>query len=469
MSSSIKPSPVAVIGAGPVGLAAAAELAERGIDFVVLESGGIAGAAISSWGHVRLFSPWRYNLAPAARRLLEADGWTAPDLDALPTGADLVDDYLRAAGEAAGARPSDPLRQPSGGDQPPTASTGSAPLGRDTSPVPDPARRRQRAHRPRGHRRVRHLAHPQRAGRLRPARPRRDRRRAVHRLGAARRARRRPGPVRRPAHPRRRRRTLGRQHAARPRAARRRRTRHHGQLGDPHRHPGPHLRRRRTPTRYPPAGRSAPGCARSSTPGRITPASPASPSHPSTTTGDTVSRSRAPTAAHDSVTVDRIVSATGFRPDHTIAAELRLDLDPIMGATRALAPLIDPNEHSCGTVPPHGVDELAHPEPGYYAVGAKSYGRAPTFLMATGYEQARSVVAALAGDWDAARDVQLDLPETGVCSSTNALGESDGGSCCGTPTGQSAPHGLATGITGGLLSLPILDTAPTATGGCCAG
>jgi hypothetical protein len=115
---------------------------------------------------------------------------------------------------------------------------------------------------------------------------------------------------------------------------------------------------------------------------------------------------------------DRIVSATGYRPDHTIADELRLDLDPALGCTRALAPLIDPNEHSCGTVRPHGADELAQPEPGYYAIGMKAYGRAPTFLLATGYEQARSVVAALAGDWAAARDVQLDLPETGVCSST---------------------------------------------------
>jgi thioredoxin reductase len=134
------------------------------------------------------------------------------------------------------------------------------------------------------------------------------------------------------------------------------------------------------------------------------------------------------------ITVDRIVSATGFRPDHTIAAELRLDLDPILGSTRALAPLIDPNEHSCGTVPPHGVDELSHPEPGFYAIGVKSYGRAPTFLLATGYEQARSVVAALAGDWDAARDVRLDLPETGVCNSSAAVSGdavSAGGGCCG--------------------------------------
>jgi hypothetical protein len=63
-------------------------------------------------------------------------------------------------------------------------------------------------------------------------------------------------------------------------------------------------------------------------------------------------------------------------------------------------------------------DELSHPEPGFYAVGVKSYGRAPTFLMATGYEQVRSIAAALAGDWEAARDVQVDLPETGCAPAT---------------------------------------------------
>ena len=82
----------------------------------------------------------------------------------------------------------------------------------------------------------------------------------------------------------------------------------------------------------------------------------------------------------------------------------------------ALAPLIDPNVHSCGSVPPHGYVELSHPEPGFFIVGMKSYGRAPTFLLRTGYEQVRSVVAALAGDLDAARRVQLTLPETGACS-----------------------------------------------------
>jgi len=158
------------------------------------------------------------------------------------------------------------------------------------------------------------------------------------------------------------------------------------------------------------------------------------------------------------------VNATGARPDHSVAGELRLDLDPVLGSTRALAPLIDPNQHSCGTVPPHGVDELAHPEPDFFAVGAKSYGRAPTFLLATGYEQARSVVAALAGDWAAARDVRLELPETGVCSSSAAL-DADDTACCGTPPAD-VSRGLATGVSGGLITLPPAAVASSG-GGCC--
>ena len=113
---------------------------------------------------------------------------------------------------------------------------------------------------------------------------------------------------------------------------------------------------------------------------------------------------------------DRIIVATGQRPDLDMTRELRLDLDPWLECPKALGPAIDPNLHSCGSVPPHGYRQLAHPEPGYFAVGVKSYGRAPTFLMATGYEQVRSVAAYLAGDLKAADDVQLVLPETGVCS-----------------------------------------------------
>ncbi|MCK6431376.1 MAG: flavoprotein, partial [Burkholderiaceae bacterium] len=123
--------------------------------------------------------------------------------------------------------------------------------------------------------------------------------------------------------------------------------------------------------------------------------------------------------------VDRIVAATGQRPDLSLASELRLKLDPWLESTAALGPLIDPNVHSCGTVRPHGHRELAHPEPGFYTIGVKSYGRAPTFLMATGHEQARSVAAAHAGDLEAADRVELDLPKTGVCGVSFAADEAE--------------------------------------------
>ena len=118
------------------------------------------------------------------------------------------------------------------------------------------------------------------------------------------------------------------------------------------------------------------------------------------------------------------MNATGFRPDLDILREMRLSLDEIVEAPTRLASLIDPNLHSCGTVYPHGVDELAHPEPNFYIAGMKSYGRAPTFLLLTGYEQVRSIADELAGNTEAARIVQLVLPETGVCST--ALPTSDG-------------------------------------------
>jgi len=129
---------------------------------------------------------------------------------------------------------------------------------------------------------------------------------------------------------------------------------------------------------------------------------------------------------------DEVIAAVGFRPDLDVLRELRLDLDDRVEAPRALAPLIDPNVHSCGSVPPHGVDELSHPDAGVYVVGMKSYGRAPTFLLRTGYEQVRSIVAALAGDWESARNVELVLPETGVCSANREPEPATASAaCCG--------------------------------------
>ena len=135
------------------------------------------------------------------------------------------------------------------------------------------------------------------------------------------------------------------------------------------------------------------------------------------------------------VIADELVVSTGFRPDYSFASELRLELEPATECPPILAPLIDPNVHSCGTVRPHGARELAQPESGYYIAGMKSYGRAPTFLMITGYEQVRSIIADIVGDKEGAARVELVLPETGVCSAP-LDNDADGGSksdvgCCG--------------------------------------
>lgn len=122
---------------------------------------------------------------------------------------------------------------------------------------------------------------------------------------------------------------------------------------------------------------------------------------------------------HNISGIDELISNTGSRPNLDMIREVRVDLDSSLESVFDLAELIDPNIHSCGTVRPHGEEELRHPEKDFYIVGSKSYGRAPTFLMATGYEQVRSVIAHLDGDYEAAKKVELDLPQTGVCSSNN--------------------------------------------------
>jgi hypothetical protein len=409
-------NPVVVIGAGPVGLAAAAHLAEREVDFVVLESGPGVAAAIEEWRHVRLFSPWRYDIDSAARRLLEqAGGWSEPDLGTLPTGGDLIDSYLEPLTKTPqltdciryGAEVAAVTRV--GFDRIRTDGRSGAPFlirladGTEllASAVIDatgtwrrpnvlggsgiPARGEAAA--------ADHIAHalPDVLGR--------DRERFAGRRTAV----------------------LGAGHSASTTLL---------ELGE--------LANEVAGTevlwvvRGTDQARTYGGGEADELPARGalgTRLKQLVQSGHVTLVSSFRTEGLVPTAdgrvelvaGDQRVVVDTVVNSTGFRPDHDIVAELRLDLDPILGSTRALAPLIDPNQHSCGTVPPHGVDELTHPEPGYYAIGAKSYGRAPTFLLATGYEQARSIVAALSGDWKAARDVQLALPETGVCSSNLLL------------------------------------------------
>ena len=459
-----KDLPVVVIGAGPVGLAAAAHLADRGIDFVVLESGSSAAAAIQEWRHVRLFSPWRYDIDSAARRLLAETGWTEPDPDTLPTGGDLVDDYLAPLAKT--PQLADRIQYGAdvvavtraGFDRIRTAGRDDAPFlirladGEEitASAVVDAAGTWRKPNvlggsgiTARGEAEVADaIAHalPDVLGR--------DRAQFAGRRTAV----------------------VGAGHSASTTLL------DLGELAE--QVPGTEIVwvvRGTSQERTYGGGEADELPARGALGQRV---QQLVQSGRVELVGGfrTEAISRTPdgrvqlVAGERSVVADTVVNSTGFRPDHDVAAELRLDLDPVLGSTRALAPLIDPNEHSCGTVPPHGVDELAHPEQGYYAIGAKSYGRAPTFLLATGYEQARSVVAAVAGDWKAARDVQLDLPETGVCSSNLAFpGEeaAAGGGCCG-PAPEAVTitsRGLATGIGGGLLT--VLESPKDTQSGCC--
>ncbi|WP_327010724.1 NAD(P)-binding domain-containing protein [Dactylosporangium sp. NBC_01737] len=473
MSNLLEDLPVVVIGAGPVGLAAAAHLNERGLAFVVLEAGDRPAAAIGQWAHVRLFSPWRYNIDAAARRLLADAGWVEPDAERLPTGGQLVADYLLPLADLPALKPN--VRYGAravavsrvGLDRLRTAGRESTPFlvrladGTDllaravidasgTWSTPNVL----------GASGIAAHGEADAAAFIEHALPDvlgvdRDRFAGNRTL------------------------VVGAGHSAANTLL------VLAELAE--QVPGTKVTwaiRAATPARtyggetadaLPARGAIGTRLREHVEAGRIDLISGFSAETLTVLADGGVEVSNGVRA----VVVDRIVSATGFRPDHGFVSELRLDLDPILGSTRALAPLIDPNEHSCGTVPPHGADELTHPEPGFYAIGVKSYGRAPTFLLATGYEQARSVVAALAGDWDAARDVQLNLPETGVCNSNPVVGEDTvdaaGGGCCGAPAVEAVPasRGLATGIAGGLLSTPLTlvsastPTTGEASGSCC--
>jgi hypothetical protein len=143
---------------------------------------------------------------------------------------------------------------------------------------------------------------------------------------------------------------------------------------------------------------------------------------------------------------DRVVVLTGFRPDLSILSEVRLELDARLQAPVRIAADIDPNIHSCGSVRATGAVDLAQPEPGLFIVGAKSYGRAPTFLALTGYEQVRSVVAELAGDHEAAARSELVLPGTGVCGGAGLFDDptgAKGGACCAPAAPQVIQLGRA--------------------------
>ncbi|MCH9646785.1 MAG: NAD(P)-binding domain-containing protein [Deltaproteobacteria bacterium] len=413
------PLPVAVLGAGPIGLVAAAHLVQRGFQPLILEKATTIAASVRQWGHVKMFSPWRFNIDPVAREMLQKQGWKAPDEEALPTGNQLVDQFLEPLARIAeiraglqlntvvtavsrsrhnklrdgrrekmpfvihGLHKGSPQRWEARavldatgtwGNPTPMGADGLPALGEDENSdrifygIPDVKsvhRERFRGRRVAvvgaGHSAINTLLDLADLARLDPA------------------------------------------------------TRIHWVL-----------RRARVEDTYGGQGNDAlPGRGRLGVLLRQLVEEQRIQIH----TPFFIDRLKSIGQGKDRAIVlvdgsrpeedhpvcDEVVVATGARPDLRMLEEIRLDLDPTVEAPRALAPLIDPNVHSCGTVRPHGEAELRQPERDFYVVGVKSYGRAPTFLLTTGYEQVRSVVAHLAGDTNAAQRVELALPETGVC------------------------------------------------------
>lgn len=421
--------PVAVIGAGPVGLAAAAHLVTRGIPLVVLERGDTVGASLIEWGHVRVFSPWRYNIDAAARSLLENAGWQGPDGDALPTGSDIVGAYLQPLA----ALPQIAQNLKLGVTVTAITREGLCKVssaGRDASAFV-----------------VRYRDKDGEEVRVRA-------RAVIDASGTWT----QPNPIGIDGLP-----VLGEAAASDyisygiPDVAGVERGKFAGKrvlvIGGGHSAinaalalmevqetaPGTEifwaLRRGGLNDQLPERGALGLAAKSAMEDGRLNMLSPFAVNR-IRKEGDSLRVDAKLAGADYSIAVDRIIVTTGFRPDLSFLRELRIALDPTVEAPPALAPLIDPNLHSCGDVPPHGVVELAHPEPGFTIVGSKSYGRAPTFLMATGYEQVRSVVAEIAGDHKAAREVHLVLPKTGVCSvdlGVSLAEDGKSGACCGGP------------------------------------
>jgi thioredoxin reductase len=427
--------PVAVIGGGPVGLAAAAHLVTRGIPVKLYEAGDTAAAHVRSWSHVRLFSPWRFNTDTAARAILSHHGWQEPPGDALPTGGDLYVVYLQPLAQtpelasvietgvrirSVSRRGIDKLVSRGRSDHPFLLALEQA----DGSSRIDLARAVIDASgtwatpNPLGAAGIPALGEARYSDRIAYGIP--------NVLGTE-----------RADYAGRRVLVIGGGHSAANALL------DLARLAESDRWTrltwavrGDSLARifgGRAADKLPARGKLGEDLKRLVESGRLHLVMGFRAEHVEDDEGALIVSGIGPAGPVALAPADRIVVATGQRPDLALTRELRLEFDPWLECPRALGPMIDPNLHSCGTVPPHGYRQLAHPEPGYFAVGIKSYGRAPTFLMATGYEQVRSVAAHLAGDEAAAADIQLVLPETGVCSTNLSDVGNAKVACCGGP------------------------------------
>lgn len=419
--------PVVVIGAGPQGLAAAAHLTERGAEVVVVERGDGPAAAVAEWGHVRLFSRWSELTDTAARRLLAPTGWSAPTTG-YPTGSEWITGYLAPLAEVLGER----VRYA-------TTVTGVARKGRDL--IVDSGRKGQPfiVHTVDGNGTEGRIA----------ARAVID---ASGTWGY-------PNPAGADGVP-----AMGEKAAAAqisyriPEDVSEYAGEHVVVVGAGHsathavlrlsalarKVPGTRitwLLRRGSTANVFGGGVGDELAERAALGGRAR--AVIESGVVDVVTGFRVAEFRQAAegltiVAENSAEVSgvtRVFALTGFRPDASILSEIRIDLDSSLQAVAGIAAEIDPNIHSCGSIGATGARELAQPEPDFFIVGAKSYGRAPTFLALTGFEQVRSVVAHLVGDVVGAQRNELVLPDTGVCGGAGDF-DGGGGSCCAAPVLQ---------------------------------
>jgi thioredoxin reductase len=422
--------PIAIIGGGPVGLATASHLTKRNIPFILFEAGQSVGQNILSWSHVRVFSPWKYNIDSASKELLEQTNWVAPNEDGLPTGKELVKQYFRPLANLPQIKPHIYLNskvlsiERKGLDKMKTWGREDKPFSIKVEENGSTKYYEAKA--------------------------------VIDATGTWN----QPNPI-----------GSGGVSAEGEEALK-----NHIFYGIPN-VKADHLER------YKNKSIAVVGGGHSAI-NTLLELADVQKEYPNTKLNwilrkdnlekvyggkqDDALEARGAlgirieqlvnsgklnvyTPFHilkltknengiqiignlnDEIEaingIDEIISNTGSRPNLDMIREVRVALDSSLESVFDLADLIDPNIHSCGTVRPHGEKELRHPEKDFYIVGSKSYGRAPTFLMATGYEQVRSVVAYLASDVEASEKVELNLPQTGVCSS-NIGDKSQSTSCC---------------------------------------
>ena len=428
----IRRFPTAIIGAGPIGLAAAAHLIARGDLPIVFEGGNAVGHSVRQWAHVRMFSPWEFNVDKAAITLLSRHGWQHPPQDAIPTGGELVSKYLEPLASIPQLQAHIHLSSEvigvsrKGLDKVKTAGRGDQPFVLRVK-GPDGAERVYEAKAVIDTSGTWSTPNPAGADGLPALNEHGASDRIMYGIPDV------LGSVRE-------------RYAARTTMV----------VGSGHSAlnvlidlaklkssvPGTQIiwvsRKQNIETAFGgedadalPARGALGGQARALVESSVVQALSAFRVARIHRERDDLVVVGDLAGIEKRVAVDQLIVATGFRPDFSFLRELRLSLDPWLESSGIIGPLIDPNLHSCGSVRPHGARELAHVEHHFFIAGMKSYGRAPTFLLATGYEQVRSIVAELAGDHAAALDVQLVLPETGVCQTRSVASKSEAISCSG--------------------------------------